>query len=152
MIPRASGSITRPVGTPGELQPGYVLLTNFPQDVQAVPDGSAIIGFQIGALADLAGPDGSVPGPETTAHDLVQSLLDNNGLTGIEIRELTVGDQPAASVHIANQGSEFEFTLIIADATQVITVRGEVQEGMWDTFGPLFDNVLASMTIQIPAS
>jgi len=136
----------------GMPQVGYVLLTNFPQDVQNLPDNWAIIGFQTGTLADLASPDGTVPEPGTSASELVQSLLDTNGLSDLEIQELTLDGQPAARVHIVNQGREFEFVLAVIQETEIVSIRAEVTDGTWETASPLFDEILASLTFTVPAS
>jgi hypothetical protein len=136
----------------GMPQPGYVLLTNFPQDVQSLPDNWAIIGIQVGTLADLAGSDGVAPEPGTSPRDLVQSILDSNNLSDLEIQEMTVDGQPAARVHVVNQGREFEFVLATPNENRVVTIRGEVTEGGWETASALFDRFLESLTLNIPAS
>jgi hypothetical protein len=136
----------------GMPQPGYVLLTNFPQDVESLPDNWAIIGVQTGTLADMASADGTAPEPGTSAHDLIQTLLDNNGLTSLEIQDITIDGKPAARIQVPSQGQEFAFVLITPNENGLVTVRGEIGADAWDEFGPLFDSFLETMTLNIPAS
>ena len=138
----------------GVAQSGAILLTNFPQDVQSLPENWAIVGIQLGTLADLAAPDGTVPEPGTSPHDLLQSLLDSSGLTDLAIQDLTVDSKPAALVHVesASQSSEFDFVIITPNDNEVLTVRGEVTLGSWDELSGLFNAILASMKLDMPSN
>lgn len=134
--------------------PGTVVLTNFPADAETLPEKPAVMRLQAGTLAMLANSAGEPPAAGTSAHDLLQAVLDDSAITDATVEDLIIGGHPAARTHITfpDQGREFDFAVVTPDENNVVLIQAETDPNVWAEVGEFFNRILETVSINLPTS
>ena len=134
------------------IQPGFFVLSNYPIDgsLEAVPADLIVVQFQTGPLESFTMPDGSLPPSGISAHDLMETLV-ANAPEPTEITDSTVDETPAASVEINQNGSARQLLLVTPNENTLVIIDSNTSAENWDNFTGLLENILANITMNIPA-
>ncbi len=133
------------------LRSGFFVVSNYALDPTApeFAEDTVLIQVRSGPLASFTLPDNTTPESGTSPRALMEVVIADSP-DPIEIIDRPVGEAAGASIHLEDQDTVRELTLVTPNADDLIVIETSAAAGMWPNVNGLLNRIIDSLTYTPP--
>lgn len=134
------------------LRSGFFVLSNYEINPAApeFPDDIVLLQVQTGPINSFTLPDNTNPASGTSPRALLEVVVADSP-EPIEIVDRPVGQSAGASIHLEDQDTVRELTLVTPNPDDLIVIETSAAPGMWPNVNVLLGRIIDSLTYTPPA-